>query len=582
MPVQLRTFLLCVIVLSCQLRTSTICCAAIQVRTTSGIIEGFFDNATRCNMFLGVPYAAPPVGALRLQAPQPHAPWTGVRQTMTFRDGCMQTCTQDTNPLADGCPQTMSEDCLYLNVFTPSTNSSSAKAQRLPVLVWIHGGDFIEGSAGVLMFESPLWAVTQQIVIVSINYRLGVFGGFYHRSAGILGNFHLKDQQFALLWVQKNIASFGGDPGQVTIDGQSAGGISVSAHLAVPSSWPLFHRAIVQSNPYGVLCPTANISTDLSRKIATHVKCNFSNPRSLLTCLQNVSATDLLEAQNSEIITPWPSQLLQLAVQWSPVVEENISTAFLPVQPLFAATSHNGSYFAKDKPILIGNVVNETAGFIYQFLSSPLPQLELDLIVMTLFGLTTGLEILKFYGPGKNVSDTRDLFSRLGTDYLFLCPTRFAATQYSAQGRSSVYSYMYSHTPSFAPYYNTLNGTGICNTLTCHAIELPILFNNEYECRAIPNASCFTPSRPESVLSNQMQTYWSNFVKFGNPNHANLSNVHGAHKETASKGAFVEWPLYDTSTRLSLNLTVLPWLGVVARINDDTCNFFDSIGYNRR
>jgi para-nitrobenzyl esterase len=189
--------------------------------------------------FLGIPYAAPPVRALRWRAPQPPEAWNGIRAADEFGSDCVQHTSSD---------RAQSEDCLYLNIWTPA----GALGQHLSVMVWIHGGGLSFGSAAVSIYDGAELA-RQRVVIVSINYRLARFGFFAHPAltaedpGGLLGNYGLMDQIAALLWVQRNIAAFGGNPADVTIFGESAGGRSVHALLGSPLAADLFHKAIIQS-----------------------------------------------------------------------------------------------------------------------------------------------------------------------------------------------------------------------------------------------------------------------------------------------------------------------------------------------
>lgn len=213
------------------------------VSIEGGRIEGRVEDGVRA--FKGIPFAAPPVGALRWQAPQPVQRWQGVRQAGDFGNRCMQLpLFSDMVFRSPG----QSEDCLYLNVWAPAT----AGAKKLPVLVYIHGGGLVTGDGSEPRYEGAAMA-RQGIVALTINYRLGVFGFFAHPelTAGskhqASGNYGLMDQAAALAWVKKNIAAFGGDPAQVTIAGESAGSFSVSAQMIMPMSKGLFARAIGES-----------------------------------------------------------------------------------------------------------------------------------------------------------------------------------------------------------------------------------------------------------------------------------------------------------------------------------------------
>lgn len=210
--------------------------AAQQVTVDSGAVSGAMAEGVAS--FKGIPYAAPPVGALRWSAPAPVSPWNAPRDATTYGPDCMQ------NPLPGIQPgsRSMSEDCLTLNVWAPKP----AKGAKLPVMVWIHGGGFVGGS-GTLPETDGAALARRDVVVVSFNYRLGRFGFFAHPALGKDGNWGLMDQIAALKWVQRNIASFGGDPAKVTIFGESAGGESVSRLMASPAAKGLFARAIVAS-----------------------------------------------------------------------------------------------------------------------------------------------------------------------------------------------------------------------------------------------------------------------------------------------------------------------------------------------
>ena len=217
-----------------------------RVTIDTGTIEGVVDSASGVMVFRGVPFAAPPVGALRWRPPQPPRKWTGVRPAIELGHNCIQHRPwDDINPFTAG----VSEDCLYLNVWTSSLDT---RAARRPVMVWIHGGGFFAGFGGEERHNGgPL--AKKGAVVVTINYRLGAFGFLAHPALAAesphhaAGNYGLLDQIAALQWVQRNIARFGGDPSRVTIFGESAGGMSVGSLIASPLAKGLFHRAILES-----------------------------------------------------------------------------------------------------------------------------------------------------------------------------------------------------------------------------------------------------------------------------------------------------------------------------------------------
>jgi para-nitrobenzyl esterase len=217
--------------------------AQTRVAVDGGIVQGAVHEGVLS--FKGIPFAAPPVGPLRWRAPQPVERWSGVRQALSYGPDCMQVpFPNDAAPLG----VTPAEDCLYLNVWRPARRSS----RKLPVMVWIYGGGFVNGGSSPAVYDGSQFA-RDGIVLVSFNYRLGNFGFFAHpalteeQRGGLLGNYAFMDQIAALKWVQRNVTAFGGDPANVTIFGESAGGMSVHVLLTTQLARGLFHRAVIES-----------------------------------------------------------------------------------------------------------------------------------------------------------------------------------------------------------------------------------------------------------------------------------------------------------------------------------------------
>ncbi|NXJ61391.1 SASB hydrolase, partial [Rostratula benghalensis] len=223
-----------------------------EVVTKYGTVRGYqfkVDAAHRSvNVFLGLPFAKPPVGPLRFSEPQPPEPWNSVRDATSYPPMCLQDKVQGqvfsdiiTNR-KEKVVLDVSEDCLYLNVYTPV---STEKQEKLPVFVWIHGGGLVFGAAS--SYDGSALAAFDNVVVVTIQYRLGIVGYFSTGDKHAPGNWGYLDQVAALQWIQENIIHFGGDPGSVTIAGESAGGISVSALVLSPLAKGLFHKAISES-----------------------------------------------------------------------------------------------------------------------------------------------------------------------------------------------------------------------------------------------------------------------------------------------------------------------------------------------
>ena len=264
------------------------------VSTEDGKLQG--QHAEGVDQFLGIPYAAPPVGALRWQAPQPVHPWTGVRDATSYGNRCAQL------PSGNG-PREDTEDCLFLNVFGPSGGPGHAAAQQgagrgLPVLLMIHGGGLLNGAGD--QHDGSLIVKTDHIIVVSINYRLGVFGfldvpGLGTSALTANGNFGLLDQEAALRWVHRNIARFGGNPGQVTIAGESAGGWSVCALMTSPLARGLFRGAISESGS----CPSQTPAQAQSAGLAFAAQAGCTDAATAASCLRNTPESALLTASAS-------------------------------------------------------------------------------------------------------------------------------------------------------------------------------------------------------------------------------------------------------------------------------------------
>ena len=261
------------------------------VRIDGGLIRG--ASATGVNSFLGLPYAAPPTGKLRWRPPQPASSWSGVRDATQFGASCPQSTMG--NPFLP--PGTISEDCLYLNVYTPTSHNGSGGGR--PVLVWFHGGGLVQD--GGRNYDGTKLAA-DGAVVVTINYRLGALGFLAHpalasRPGGAAGNYGLMDQQAALRWVQRNIAWFGGDPDNVTIAGQSAGGLSVLAQMVSPGARGLFQRAIVESGTFALNQRSLAAAEAAGQTFATAVGCADQTA----ACLRNVPVSALVSNYGTEI-----------------------------------------------------------------------------------------------------------------------------------------------------------------------------------------------------------------------------------------------------------------------------------------
>ncbi|KAA0724187.1 Cocaine esterase [Triplophysa tibetana] len=268
------------------------------IRTKSGSLKGSHLTAqgkeTLIRTYLGIPFAKPPLGPLRLAPPQPADTWTGVRDATKQPPMCLQE-RQALVDLLSNISMSMeipeiSEDCLYLNVYTPSKPGDNAK---LPVMVWIHGGGFVLGSAS--LFDGHVLAAYQDVVVVLIQYRLGLLGFMSTGDEHAAGNYGLLDQVAALQWVQENIHSFGGDPGSVTIFGESAGGVSVSLHVLSPLSTNLFHNAIAESGTAAMDAIMNPYPLFTAKAVANASGCGVSSTKEIVDCVRQLSKEDILK-----------------------------------------------------------------------------------------------------------------------------------------------------------------------------------------------------------------------------------------------------------------------------------------------
>ncbi len=327
------------------------CAAAGQVRTETGTVEGSTSADGKVQIFKGIPFAAPPVGALRWKEPQPVQAWQGVRKTTEFSARCMQGNVFGDMVFRDAAP---SEDCLYVNVWTPKTSANA----KLPVMVWIYGGGFQAGATSEPRQDGEHLA-HKGVVVVSMNYRLGIFGFFSHpeltkeSAHHASGNYGLQDQVAALQWVRKNIAAFGGDPENVTIFGESAGSFSVSALMASPLSKGLIHRAIGESGAFFGRTLTAKPLADSEQDA---VKFGESIGADTLEKLRAMTAQQMLDAASKD----------KNAFRFGP----NIDGYFFPENPVEIYAKGNQAHVA----LLAG--WNHDEGNYHMFFGSDPPTSE--------------------------------------------------------------------------------------------------------------------------------------------------------------------------------------------------------------
>ncbi|XP_046562857.1 cholinesterase 1-like isoform X2 [Haliotis rubra] len=451
------------------------------------------------DVFYGIPYAKPPVGDLRFKYPQPSESWgPEVRDAQNPTPSCFQPKNaHGTDESYKQMPDDYSEDCLHLTVWAPSAN-----AGNLAVMVWIHGGAFYIGSTRLPLYEGKYIAAENDVIVVSMNYRLGPLGFSYLGPDTIPGNMGLVDQRLALQWVKDNIANFGGDPTRVTIFGESAGGASVGLHLASPLSRDLFDRAITQSGT--LLCPWAytfpNTAKQKLKRFANLLECpSSSTDTEIYECLKTADAQTMADLQLG---------LFDEGIPFRPVVDGN----FLPDDPKTLLST--GSI--KQTSVLHGFTKNEMTLFSALTLKqmrkvSALPETlilsrtEYESLKFSI-GNVDGIEepLRLFYESQKAPLKEKDYFdvvTRASTDKAMKCPHLEFDRLYSPANPTYVYSF--NHRLSVSPFPQWIGAA--------HWYELDFVFGWVLE----KSLGC---TEEEMELSRTIMTYWTNFAKSGDPN----------------------------------------------------------------
>ncbi|KAH8385664.1 hypothetical protein KR200_006614 [Drosophila serrata] len=467
--------------------------------------------------FKGMRYGAAPTGARRFRAAEPEKPWSGIRDAS--REG--QSCPHK-NMILDTFKG--DEDCLFVNVFTTRMpkDDDSGEQPKLPVMVWLHGGGFSFGSGNSFLY-GPDYLVTEDIVLVTLNYRLGPLG-FLTAGPDAPGNQGLKDQVLALKWVRDNIAAFGGDPNQVTIFGESAGASSVQLLLLSPLSKGLFHRAISQSgsalNPWSM---SASSSQRAARLAANLGYVGANNTEEILDFLRRVPAMKLVEAAPTTITAE--DQRNNIGLPFVPVVEgywnqdsqeeQFYEQPFLTQHP---SDMYHNQNFNSDVAYMTGYNTHEAMLFIRRLRKNPqllsiiendfgrlVPQ---DLNVTHVHDRVTR-EIRSFYLGNKHVGiESVDEMIALLTDLMFLQGIRRTARNHAKYGNAPVYMYRFSFDGALGLYKRML---GIPRPGVCHGDELGYLFKFGFF-----NLS-LDPKSMEVQVKNRMVRMWTNFAKYGTP-----------------------------------------------------------------
>lgn len=486
--------------------------SAPVVSTVDGRLRGLVRNGI--DIFLGIPYAAPPVGNLRWQPPQPVKRWQDVRDATQYAP----TCSQVTELGAFAGPSSTSEDCLYLNVFTAGAVKNGKKR---PVLVWIHGGANVDGAsndydASKLASGGPNGVPT---VVVTLNYRLGLFGFFSHPaidSEGHLsGNYGILDQQAVLRWVQRNIAAFGGDPDRVALGGQSAGAVDTAANMISPYGSGLFNRAILQSSP-GFLASnfvTRDVAEGHGVSFAKAAGCSASSNSETAKCLRDLSAARILQLQGTTNADGrYGSGMLS--------IDGNII-------PLTPDQAFNTGSFNK-MPIMGGGTRDELTFItgITQYFSGP-PQTPMTAAQYSA-AVAAGAPCTFCVGgaipagtaaryPLSNYNgDPMLAYARVTTDSV-RCQEVNVLERLASQVPSYAYDFTYQHAPYYFPKMPGFK------PLAAHTIDIQFVFDKWHGGQLGVNLDQTTGqprdlNQKEENLSDQMVAAWTNFASTGNPN----------------------------------------------------------------
>jgi para-nitrobenzyl esterase len=460
----------------------------VRGKTVSGISE-----------FLGIPYAAPPTGRLRWHAPEPPARWRGVRAATAFGAHCPQSA----GPF--GSASNTSENCLFLNVFTKAGRNPAGR----PVMVWIHGGALVTGESDAF---NPTSLVNDGVTVVTINYRLGALGFLADSAladrAGHSGNYGLMDQQAALLWVKANIARFGGDARDVTLFGESAGGLSTLSQIDSRRAAGLFQRAIVESGSYNLTQAPLATAEAAGAAFAAKVGCGTqASAAATAACLRAVPVATLVASQNAGGYTPDLD---------GRVLQQSIGTALQKGQfnrvPVIMGTNHDEWRLFVALAQLAGAPAVTAANYQAQI------QATLGVPAAVAARIAAQYPVASFPSPPLALG-------ALGTDAIFACPSLEAVSFLSAFTPTFSYEFNDENAPSlFLPSVGFPLGAA-------HGSELQYLFDP-----FPPATSQLSPA--QQVLSAQMKAYWTSLAKHGSP-------------QTAGQPA---WPLFNAVTQPMLSL----------------------------
>lgn len=479
-----------------------------DVRTQQGIVRGRMAEGVA--VFKGIPYAAPPFGANRFQPPRPAERWDGVREALSYGPTVPKPPYFPPFDVLLPEPAIPGEDCLNLNIWTPDPGRAG-----LPVMVWIHGGAFANGSSAILQYDGSRFA-RDGVVCVTINYRLGADGFLY--LGDHISNLGLLDQVAALAWVQENIAAFGGDPNNVTIFGESAGGMSVSTLLSMPRAKGLFRRIIAQSGAAHHV-----ISPETAQRVGQYLaeKLGVEPTRKAIAAVPTESLLQAQMALSADAFgNPDPERWGEVAsnlMPFEPVIDGDI----LPTRPIDSIVGGAGA----EVDVLIGTNADEEMLFLVP--NGAINHINEDILVgaVAAYGLPVS-ETIDTYRSIRPGASAGELYSSIVTDWFFRIPAiRLAEARTKGSGATYMYEFAWK-----SPKFDGKLGA-------CHALEIPFVFDTLDK----EGYEELMGSEPPQQLADAMHAAWVAFATSGSPG----------------------WPRYDLKRRATM------WFDTKQELVDD-------------
>lgn len=494
-----------------------------SIVTTSGRIEGDCSNGAVLKFF-SIPYAQPPVGKLRLEDP-----------VLFVQDSSTVVPAKSLPPK---CPQFSnndeSEDCLYLNIWTATSFSISK-----PVFFWIHGGSNWQGSGSDPAFDGTAFSQSQDVVVITFNYRLGALGFF---DDGTNTNFAVKDTMMALKWVKDNIASFGGNPDLITVFGNSSAGSIIRALMSIAGTRGLFNKAIIQSDPAAFGFTKREVSRDtITKQFLSYTNCTNK------ACLKNTPLSNIVDAQLQTLA--WMSTAsktnleINAAYPFGPVIDSSLITKD------YSAHLASGT-LPNQVDMIIGFTKDEAGPTINTVLSNPAPPEYWPGLLMSLVGPQRAQTLLStnVYQLDGNADATRNTLIDFGTDYYWKCPNEYNAGLIANNKQSKVYVY------ELGQGIEYIGNTQfpLCNGRVCHQDDLYLTFGTYDK---------GSTSQEKQQLSASIQSSWAKFARYGSPFNCGSGS----------------WPASTSSS--TLNVCHLGQSQVTQLVRNEYCQALNQIQY---